>query len=211
MENYYAQAQQFCLQLMEALDIGLGLPEGKLPQLCVPDASELRLLHYPAIAAAELRTGDTARIWPHTDFGLITLLLQDDVGGLEVQDPLDENRYIEVTREQPGEIIVNISATFERWTNGVIKAAVHWVNITPDKKDDANAIVPERWSVAYFLKAHQSASAGPLSHFVTSERPARYADITALQFQQQRTELVYTDKRRGLEVAASEPKPSFLK
>jgi isopenicillin N synthase-like dioxygenase len=59
------------------------------------------------------------------------LLLQEDVGGLEVQDPLDENHYIEVTREQHGEMVINVSATFERWTNGAIKAAIHRVNITP--------------------------------------------------------------------------------
>jgi isopenicillin N synthase-like dioxygenase len=134
------------MQLMEALDIGLELPENTLPRLCIPDASELRLLHYPAIAASELRSGDVARIWPHTDFGLIALLLllQEDVGGLEAHDPLDENRYIEVTREQHGEMVINVSATFERWTNGVIKAAVHRVNITPNKQQDIDAVVPER-------------------------------------------------------------------
>ncbi|THC88580.1 hypothetical protein EYZ11_011971 [Aspergillus tanneri] len=202
MESYYARGQSFCLDLMEALEIGLELPKDTLRSMCVPDGSELRLLHYPEIPAAELRTGDTARIWPHTDFGLITLLFQDGVGGLEVEDPLRQGHYIEVAREQPNEMIVNVSATFERWMNGVIKAAVHRVNITPEGKDVEDAVVPERWSAAYFFKAHKMAHAGPLPAFVTPERPALYDNITALQFQQRRTGLVYSGQQLKAEGAA---------
>ncbi|BAE56576.1 unnamed protein product [Aspergillus oryzae RIB40] len=202
MESYYARGQSFCLDLMEALEIGLELPKNTLRSMCIPDGSELRLLHYPEIPAAELRTGDTARIWPHTDFGLITLLFQDGVGGLEVEDPLQQGHYIEVAREQPYEMIVNVSATFERWMNGVIKAAVHRVNITPEGKHVEDAVVPERWSAAYFFKAHKMAHAGPLPAFVTPERPALYDDITALEFQKRRTDLVYTGQQLKVEEAA---------
>lgn len=192
MEGYYDRAQSLCLQIMSALEIGLGLPPNTLVERCVPSASELRLNRYPAVTIAQLRKGDTARIWPHTDFGLITLLLQDNAGGLEVEDQTEPGRYIPVPPEDSYEIIVNISDTFERWVNGVIKAGVHQVTVPHDRKEVEHGLLKERWSVAHLFKAHRQAMVGPLKQFVTAERPAKFDDITALQFQKRRTGLIYS-------------------
>jgi isopenicillin N synthase-like dioxygenase len=47
---------------------------------------QLRLIRYPSIERQMVEQEGHARVIPHTDFGLCTLLFQDDVGGLEV-DP----------------------------------------------------------------------------------------------------------------------------
>ncbi len=58
----------------------------------------LRLLYYPAegvdrIAPGQLRAG------AHTDYGLLTLLFQDQVGGLQVMDKMDkQQQWIDVPR-----------------------------------------------------------------------------------------------------------------
>ena len=73
-------------RLLAALDAALG--SGRLltschrRQLQTGGCSELRLLHYPPVPHG-LPAG-TVRCGEHTDYGTITLLFQDDVGGLEV-------------------------------------------------------------------------------------------------------------------------------
>lgn len=191
MEDYYVQLQAASIQIMRALEVGLELPAGTLEERCEAGASELRLNRYPAVDVKKLTKGDTARIWPHTDFGIITLLFQDGAGGLEIQNRTKADSWIPVAPSSDKEMVVNISDTFERWTNGVLKAGLHRVSVPPGKTEDEKGFLRERWSIAFFLKARREISAGPLPQFVTADRPAAYDDITALQYQQQRTSLVY--------------------
>ncbi|RFU81919.1 oxoglutarate iron-dependent dioxygenase [Trichoderma arundinaceum] len=68
------------IAILEAISIGLGLPAQTLGQLHTEQANELRLTHYPAVPRGDF--AHSTRIAAHTDFGTITLLFQDDVGGL---------------------------------------------------------------------------------------------------------------------------------
>jgi isopenicillin N synthase-like dioxygenase len=73
----------------------------------------LRLLHYPAPPpGSDPQTGAGA----HTDYGNLTLLATDDVGGLEVRTRAGE--WIEAP-VVPGAFIVNIGDCLMRWTNDV--------------------------------------------------------------------------------------------
>lgn len=66
--------------MMKAFAVGLGLSDNyfdeKLNAQCT-----LGLLHYPPHPADT----DSWGVGPHTDYGMFTFLLQDDVGGLEVE------------------------------------------------------------------------------------------------------------------------------
>jgi isopenicillin N synthase-like dioxygenase len=44
------------------------------------------LLHYPAVPTQLLHSGKLSRVPAHSDFGTLTLLFQDDIGGLEIAD-----------------------------------------------------------------------------------------------------------------------------
>ena len=187
MENIYGLCQQVGLQIMEACEMGMHLPPGTLVQRCIPAASELRLNYYPAVSVQRLQEGHTKRGWPHTDFGIITLLFQDAVGGLEVENRSQPDTFEPLTRDSPSEIAVNISDTFQRWTNGTLKAGVHQVTLPITIEVKPDAIVPQRRSAAFFLKAHRDVSVGPLPEFVSLDQPAKYEDITALEFQKRRT------------------------
>ncbi len=176
---------------MSACEVGLHIPEGTLVNSCIPPASELRILHYPSVSIETLKKGLIKRAWPHTDFGIITLLFQDSLGGLELEDRSNPFHFVPVITETSNEMVVNISDTFNRWSNGTIKAGLHQVNVPPVMKESTEGLVPERYSSVFFLKAHREASVGPLKEFVSSERPAKYSDITALEFHQEMTKILY--------------------
>ena len=178
---------------MAAMELGLNLDKGTLVDRCIPAASEIRLNHYPPTDLDLLSDGKTKRTWPHTDFGIITLLFQD-TGGLEMEDRARPRTFIPVTLGDPNaptEMVVNISNTFQRWTNDRIRVGLHQVNVPPSMKGKEEGVCPARCSSIFFFKTHRDTSVGPLPAFTNSSNPARYDDITALQYQQQMTEKLY--------------------
>ena len=67
---------------MNAIGIGLGLKSGFFDQYIDAKENNLRLLHYPKVDAKILDNPNQTRIGAHTDYGTVTLLFQDKVGGL---------------------------------------------------------------------------------------------------------------------------------
>ena len=61
---------------------------------------------------------------PHTDYGCLTLLWQDQVGGLEVQTP--EGEWV-TAHPLEGTLVVNVGDLLKRWTNNVFKSVRHRV------------------------------------------------------------------------------------
>ncbi len=82
----------------------------------------LRYLHYPAGLAA--RSHAQLGAGAHTDYGSITLLLQDDVGGLEVRSVDGQWR---TAIPVPDTIVINAGDLMERWTNGRFRSTLHRV------------------------------------------------------------------------------------
>jgi isopenicillin N synthase-like dioxygenase len=194
MESCFLQFQEVCLELMRAMEVGLEIPEGSFVDRCIPASSELRLNHYPKTDLAKLAEGKIKRTWPHTDFGIITLLFQDQVGGLELEDRRVPGTFAPVlpsAPDGPTEMVVNISDTFARWTNGVIRAGVHQVTVPPGMKGKTEGFCPDRYSGIFFFKAHRDKSAGPVPAFVTEENPAQFEEITALEYQNRMTKRLY--------------------
>ncbi|EUC26695.1 hypothetical protein COCCADRAFT_10506 [Bipolaris zeicola 26-R-13] len=186
---YFDKSYQIALDLLGALEFAFDMPQGSFVKKCAGHASELRLNHYPAISTDTLEIGTTRRIWPHTDFGLITLLAQDDNGGLEIQDPNQPGEFLPVMRNHPSELVVNAGDCLERWTNGIIKAGLHQVTTPSHVKQKKGEMLPARHSVAFFLKAARGASVGPFEKFV--DGVPLYEDMTALAYHKQRQGIVY--------------------
>ncbi|KAK3176211.1 hypothetical protein OEA41_007534 [Lepraria neglecta] len=178
-------------EVMRALELGLGIPSGSFTERSTPDSSDLRLNNYPEVDLKELTTGSARRIWPHTDTGLISLLLQDRVGGLEFEDRKNPGVFLPVCSDVPTNVVLNVADTLERWTNGVLKAGVHRVNTPHSMQVSNNSKVAARSSIVFFFRANGAASAGPLDSFMTLQRPARYSEITALEYLQQRNSTLY--------------------
>lgn len=194
MERYFQEAEKVTMDLLLALEMAMGAPLGSLCRRCTNPASELRLNHYPATRASKLADGGNAqRIWPHTDFGVLTLLAQDARGGLEIEDTTRPGTFQPVPLVEKTELVVNIGDMLERWTNGALRAGLHRVTAPKSSLEnrDPNALLPARFSVAFFLKASRDSSAGPISYFVDSDRPRMYEELTAIEYQRLRTNVVY--------------------
>ena len=76
--------------MTKALAVGLGLPESYFADRCSPPMTILAFWHYPPYPTDT----DSWGVGPHTDYGMWTFLLQDEVGGLEVE--ITEGQWVEV-------------------------------------------------------------------------------------------------------------------
>ncbi|KAI4160349.1 MAG: hypothetical protein LQ342_005845 [Letrouitia transgressa] len=188
MEELFQRMESVAALLMEALEVGLGLPSGAFLERMTHagNASEMRLNHYPAIDVGEIKGGRVSRIWPHFDLGVITLLFQDEVGGLEFEDRASNGNFQRVSCERSTEMVVNVSETLQRWTNGHVPAGLHRVNVPETLENQQYGEIPERYSIAYFCKADRDASVGPLKQFIHDGIDPLYEDISAIEYHRQR-------------------------
>lgn len=144
-------------QLLQAMAHGLDTaPDPLLAHFDRP-TTWLRLLHYPPrpngqsnkpVAGAPTEQFGSA---PHTDFGCLTLLFQDDAGGLEVMAP--DGTWITAAPE-PGAILVNTGDIVPVWSGGRWRSTPHRV-INPAGRD--------RYSIAYFFDPDLDAVIAPLA------------------------------------------------
>jgi isopenicillin N synthase-like dioxygenase len=79
-------------------------------------------------------------IGAHRDFGCITLLMQDNVGGLQVLDKCT-GEWLDV-KPVPGAYVVNLGNLMMRWTNHKYTSNLHRV---------MNFSRNERYSIPYFF------------------------------------------------------------
>lgn len=108
----------------------------------------LRLLHYPP--QAPHAPDDLYGSAPHKDFGCLTLLAQDDVGGLEVQTPA--GAWVAAPPMEDA-FVVNVGDMLHRMSNGRFLSTPHRV---------INRTGRERYSCPFFFDPHVSAEIAPL-------------------------------------------------
>lgn len=127
---YYAAMESLGGVIAGALAEGLGMPRATLTRPFDHGNSTLRLIHYPKRPAETLASmpavdGD-ARRWlvgvPHCDNGFITLLWQDQVGGLQVRTP--SGSWEEVPPRENA-LVVNFGRLLADWSGGRIQATEH--------------------------------------------------------------------------------------
>lgn len=138
MQDYFGAAHDLCATLIRGLAMSLDLPKGHFDSYLHNAASTLRLLHYPPQPAHPLP--DEKGCGAHTDFGGITLLMQDSVGGLQVWDT-QEKSWIDAP-PVAGAYVVNIGDLFARWTNDRYVSTLHRVINTSGR---------QRYSIPFFF------------------------------------------------------------
>ncbi|KAL4885451.1 hypothetical protein BJY04DRAFT_214249 [Aspergillus karnatakaensis] len=100
-----------------------GLTKQILTDFCRDSFATIRLLHYPP--HPETNDPETVGAGAHTDFGAITLLLQDGHSGLQILRQ-DTQTWVDVP-PTPHAYVVNVGDLLGRWTSGKYKSTAHRV------------------------------------------------------------------------------------
>lgn len=176
-EAFSGLAQRTLEFIHDTLDLS---PAGRSVIAGDPTASAVRLNHYtlgdpvPADERDGLAELGSTALGFHTDPGTITMLLQDDTGGLQADSRADG--WIDVP-PRPGTVVVNLADAMQVWTNDRYRAAVH--RVVPMTSD-------RRFSIPYFSNPPRDAIIEPLAELC--DTPALYRRFRWSDFMRARTE-----------------------
>ena len=136
------------LAILRALALGLSQPLDHFDAVVLPRGDpHLKIIRYPA----QRRAADTGQgVGMHHDSGLVSFVLQDDVGGLQVD--LD-GTLVDAT-PRPGTYVMNLGEMLQAATSGYLRATKHRVQSPPPGR--------ERLSVAYFFHPRLDATFAPI-------------------------------------------------
>lgn len=166
--EYFQTQKRLCESLHEAFAVDLGLPRDFFVPYINQPLATLRLLHYPPVEGSF--DGRRYGAAPHTDYGNLTTLAQDDAGGLEVR--VRDGRWI-VAEPIADTFICNIGDCLMRWSNDTYISTEHRV---------INRSGRDRYSVVFFHDPNFDAPVVCLPSCTSQQRPPRYAPTTGGEY-----------------------------
>ncbi|KAJ5984551.1 Oxoglutarate/iron-dependent dioxygenase [Penicillium waksmanii] len=152
IEEYYEAMLKLCWLVLDLIAATLPYGPHVFDEFKENDpACPLRLLHYPPTPEMDLAKGRQLGSSAHTDFGAITLLLQDEHAGLEVQDH-ETGEWIGVPPNKDA-YVVNLGDMISRITRGNYRSSTHRV---------INKNPTDRYSVVFFFDGNVDYKLRPL-------------------------------------------------
>lgn len=168
---YHRAMQSLADRLMQLFALALTLPATYFDSYIDHAACGLRGICYPARSTppepGQLRAG------AHTDYGTLTFLRQDRVGGLEVTTRGAEWVGVESI---PGAFVVNIGDLMAGWTNDRWRSTLHRVTDPPVAPDGA---FERRFSMPFFHNANWDAEIACLPGCVAPGEQPKYQPVIA--------------------------------
>jgi polar amino acid transport system ATP-binding protein len=160
--DYMAAVAGVGQRVMAALARSLDLPDDHFARGITAEPLLLfRIFRYPSVpvpAGVDARHG----VGEHTDYGLLTLLLQDDVGGLEVRTPAG---WVDAP-PLPGSFVCNIGDMLDRMTGGLYRSTPHRVRINTSGR--------HRLSFPLFFDPDFDARIAPIRAPLADDRDTRW-------------------------------------
>lgn len=164
MEHYYAKLEALGAMLMTGIAVSLDLGADYFEGFCTDPQCGLRLIHYPPQPANA--APDEKGCGAHTDWGGLTILMQDDVGGLQVWDDTSGWSHAPPIKDA---YVVNLGDMIARWTNDRYRSTLHRV---------VNATGKERYSVPFFYSGNPDYEVSCLPTCLEPGEEPKYASTT---------------------------------
>lgn len=167
LRPYYDAVCGVARKIMAAIALSLDQPEDFFSACYQAPLARGQLVYYPP-STAEDDAQERFGVAPHTDFGVLTLLLQDNSGGLQVKSK--SGGWIEAPPIE-GTLVCNIGDLLARWSNNRFASTVHRV---------INRSMAARYSVPVFFDPHTDTIIDPVDLGVSAQE-SLYEPVTAGQ------------------------------
>ena len=197
LTDYFDHCSEVALKLLGVLTANLGAAVETWKDDFYPaHSSFLRLNYYPVDDPLAAERGDERKaagtgnmgVHHHTDAGALTLLLQDNVGGLQV---FYEDTWKDVP-PVPGTLVVNIGDIVKVWSNDLYHAALHRV-VASSQRD--------RYSVPFFYNPVYTANYQPLQEIRGEKVEPHYSPINWGHFRHHRQHGDYGDYGNEIQIS----------
>ncbi|KAK1269388.1 Leucoanthocyanidin dioxygenase [Acorus gramineus] len=158
--EYSEHMKVLAQKLLGIISRSLGLGDEYTQDAVGEVYQNITISYYPACPQPELVIG----LQPHSDMGAITLLVQDDVGGLEV---LKDGEWV-LVEPLKNAIVVILADQMEIISNGQYISAQHRATVNTNRA---------RLSIATFYDPSKSRKIFPAPKLVKEGSPARYREV----------------------------------
>jgi len=171
--SYFDELTHLCHNICRTIALALRTDVEAFAAEFAPPTTFLRLLHYPPQSPDS--PGDLYGSAPHRDFGCITILAQDETGGLQLRNSL--GNWIDAPFMKDS-FVMNFGDMLHRWSNGLFISTPHRV---------INSSGKERFSCPFFFEPNINSTVSALASCITPENPQQFDSIIYGEFL--RTEL----------------------
>jgi isopenicillin N synthase-like dioxygenase len=209
MTKFYWDCWKVGEDILRALAIGLNLEdESYLIKKHSGHGNQLRLLSYLPVPAEDLEQERASRCPAHTDWSSVTMLFQDDCGGLEVEDVSRPGTFVSATPIKNA-IVMNVGDLLQRWSNGRhsisfgklgglihtdrLRSTSHRVRLPPlaDRYEGPNRMTRQRFSIPYFMSPDPDSVIDCIPSCMSEKEPAKYKPITQAGYNKMRASMHY--------------------
>ncbi|KAL4204855.1 hypothetical protein AMTRI_Chr01g111810 [Amborella trichopoda] len=158
-EEYAKATEKLAIKLLELISLSLGLSATCLNGFFKNQTSFIRLNYYPPCPCPDVALG----VGRHKDAGALTVLAQDEVGGLEVRGK--DGKWVAV-KAVLDSYIINVGDIVQVWSNDAYESAEHRVVVNSKR---------ERFSVPFFYNPSHYEFIKPLEELLSKDNPPKYS------------------------------------